>query len=79
MSKRTKSDLILGLMFASGFILLLSALPAGITTALLAYYKHHFEKDDAIVLASVMATSTAAIGAVFVYAAEIINKRRHKP
>jgi hypothetical protein len=78
MSKRSTADKLLGLLIASGFMLLITALPAGIFLSLHAYYQFHADWHLAVRLGVVMATITGVIGVLFLCVGEIIVKRRAK-
>ena len=78
MSKRTRSNILLSLMFSSGFLLLISSLPVGVGLALQSYYEVHLERREAFIVAAAVTVFIAVLGGVLLFIGEFIVKRRRK-
>ena len=76
--KRLLSEVLHGLMYTIGFMLLICAMPVGITMTLQSYYSFHEQMRDAVSQGVVMAGSSAVVGSVLFLLAVLITKLRRR-
>ena len=75
-SKRPFADLLLGLLFSSGFLLLIGAMPSGFAVALAERYTLKSDWHSAMIPAIVMTVAVAALGGMFLCTYNVVSWRR---
>ncbi len=76
--KRPVSDILHGLMYSTGALLLFGAVPLGIAMALNCRYKYDEPVGNAVYLGVAMGVSTGVVGGVLLLLAMLITKLRHR-
>ena len=77
-SKPTTPDRLLGLLIATGFMLVIFAIPLGALFSLQAHYKFHSDWYWALVEGSLMAAAMITVGVMLTAIGERIVQRRGK-
>jgi len=77
-SKRTLSSVLHGLLYTSGFMMIVCAVPVGAAIALQSHYKFHVEARDAGIQGVVLTVATAVVGGVLLLLGTLVTRIRRR-